>query len=263
MNAHTDVSDAHSAGRDAATETGPRDDFTVSEPREIARVLRQLADARGLLQVQLADGGESYSSALLAVESEPDPVLCLDELIPEEGHRRVQAGTWLHVHGRLSGVPLQFVSRVVDVGTENGVAIYRTALPPKLGYRQRRADFRAMVGLGRPVIVRLRNGDGGEAFQGALHDISIGGMALRLDPRTAQRIEASGASPLQCETTLPSGFDLHCQVEVRHSHPTTPRSDGYILGVCFFTGLDRSARIAVQRYIADLEREMLRTRPRT
>jgi len=143
----------------------------VTDPVQIAALLKKVKDSRTVLQVTLPGRTTEYNSALLDVNLEQGYLL-LDELTPTEGHHLLSNGGQFTVGIRLRGVDMRFTSQVQEVSGQAGIAFYRANLPHSLYYCQRRSFYRVRIGLGLMIPFTIRRGDD-KPLQGRLDDISL------------------------------------------------------------------------------------------
>ena len=229
----------------------------ISFAPQIASLLRRLQESRSLLSVTVSGSDELYNSAVVEVDSGLDYVL-LDELTPSDGHERLLRSRSLHAHARLRGIDISFAGTLQEAGVRDGIAFYRLPLPSLVNYRQRRANFRAHVGMGIPVPVALGGRHAAE-LDGTLCDISTGGIGAMLrSGRTTDLHE--GVVLDHCSISLPIGREISCALEIRYVSHDERRHALRIGGR--YVDLDRSQEKIVEHFVAALERELLRKKPK-
>lgn len=228
---------------------------TVTEPRRLVALLKGLKANRTLLSARVDDQTTWYNTALLKLDADTGDIF-LDELSPQEGHDRLQAGSALHLTGVLNGVPTDFSTRILGVGEQRGIAFYRAALPVSMNYQQRRATFRAYVGRGLKLTVRLVTQEAG-VVSGRLLDLSLGGFGAVLP-------EDSAVYPLDVVTVevleLPEQDPISCTAEVRYLQEEY--SEPILRAGFRFMDLHAQAERALLRAILLLEREQIRRQVR-
>ena len=92
----------------------------LTNPGQIAAVLRRLREERSLLTVRLDQRRLEFRSALLGVDTAAGR-LVLDELNPASGHALVHPGTPLRIICAAHGVETRFDTEVLQVGADNGI----------------------------------------------------------------------------------------------------------------------------------------------
>ncbi len=233
------------------------DPSEVSLPTQIAHILQRLARHHALITVSLPDCEDAFSSTILKLERDAG-ILSIDELNPEEGHGLLLAQKRLRISARLKGVAVDFETALQDVRKEDGIAIYSVAIPTLLHYHQRRAHFRAVIGPAHEVPIVLETTHG-RLLEGQVHDISPGGIGARFhhvaadELRCGQRLES-------CAIKLPRGQTVHSALEVCFVDPSEAPAELKVGGR--FIELNRGNEHMIARFIADLERQRLKTRPR-
>ncbi len=234
-----------------------RDPSEVNLPTQIAHILQRLARHHTLITVSLPECEDSFSSTILKLERDAG-VLCIDELNPEHGHELLLAQKRLRISARLKGVAVDFETTLQDVKKEDGIAIYSVAIPAMLHYHQRRAHFRAVIGPAYEVPVVLEMSDG-RLHEGQVHDISPGGIGARFQHLAANELRC-GARIENCAIKLPRGHTIHSALEVCFVDPSEAPAQLKVGGR--FVELTRANEHMIARFIADLERQRLKTRPR-
>lgn len=225
----------------------------ISHRRRILAVLDAMKDGRTLLSARIEHQRGYFNTTLLKVDAEKGYVF-LDELAPAEGHKKIAVGQTLHLYGFYNNLPAHFAVEVIHVGQHEGIAFYAGPLPKVIHYQQKRAHFRAYVGLGKELTVRLRQGNG-NILSGRLQDVSLGGFGALLPADSILGdLEIVEVESLE----LPEHAAIACSAEIRHSHPTQGRLH---IGARF-THLTPQAERQLLQAIVELEREQLRKQAR-
>lgn len=223
----------------------------ISDPVQIAALLKKVKDSRTLIQVTVPGRATEYNSALLDINQEQG-FLLLDELTPPDGHKSLREQGRLTVVIRLRGVNMRFTSTVQEIGGQAGIAFYRIEFPPHLYYCQRRSFYRVKIGAGLIVPFSITC-EPSKPLEGHLDDISVTGLRAELKQ---QLLFDKGALLPTCAIQLPSGEKVNCEVEVRHiSQDETHRI--FYLGARFIN-LDRPRLNTLKRFVAETERALLR-----
>ena len=229
----------------------------VSQPVQVAGILRRLQEAHALVHVSMPGGNETWLSAILEVQP-TQGYLLLDELTPREGHAILMKAGRLIVTAQIQGVDISFAASLLGTGTSDGLAFYRVQIPEGVRYWQRRASYRARIGAAMVIPVALQNGEG-MVQNGELYDISAGGIGTR-------HKSAKGPVPLlgevwqECRIKLPQQ-ELVCALEIRYVGQDSRTAQLRLGGR--FVDITRPQLKAVETFVAHLERENLRKRRRT
>ncbi len=237
--------------------SGGPDLSEVSLPTQIAHILQRLARHHALITVSLPQCEEFFSSTILALDRESG-VLSIDELNPEEGHALLLARKRLRISARLKGIAVDFETTLQDVRQEDGIAIYSVALPTLLHYHQRRAHFRAVIGAAHEVPIVLQTSHG-RYVEGRVHDISPGGIGALFQRVAADEFQR-GERHENCVIELPRGHTVQSTLEVCFVDPSEAPAQLRLGGR--FVELSRGNEHVIARFIADLERQRLKTRPK-
>ncbi len=227
----------------------------ITDPIQIAALLKKVKDSRTLVQVTLPGLGREYNSALLDIHQDQG-FLLLDELTPADGNQHLVAQRQLTAAIRLRGVDIRFTGTVQEVGGQAGIAFYRIDFPQRLHYRQRRSTYRVKLGMGLLIPFNIAREDGAP-YEGRLDDISLGGIGAELKQTTPYH---RGDLLPTCAIQLPGGDKIDCEVEVRYISKDEPHKK-FHLGARF-VNLDRALQHTLQRFVADAERELMRRKPK-
>lgn len=230
------------------------DEERVSDPARIVGLLRGLKDGHALLSVAMDGDPALYTSAVLEVNSDHGYLL-LDELNPHRGHLRLMETRSLRVRARLRGIELRFPCAIREIGGASGIAYYYAPLPEQVRYRQRRTHFRVAIGAALVIPVHLARGPE-ETVDGALHDLSVGGVGAYVSESNLKR----GDTIQNCVVRIPDAPPLHSALEVCFVRFDETRRKLRIGGQ--FLNLARPQRKTLERFVADLERKFLQRRRR-
>ncbi|APZ43036.1 hypothetical protein BW247_07960 [Acidihalobacter ferrooxydans] len=226
----------------------------ISDRRRIFQILDELTREKALLTA-IFDGNENaFTTAILDVDENKNAML-LDEFLPSPRQNDVIPGVGLWLLGQVRGIKTAFKTRVISVGKENGLPIYRLEIPAAIRHQQRRYSYRAPVALSIRSQVRLKHDDG-LALTGQLRDLSIGGLSVML--KKLRELETLSPNLLftECDLELPGEGHVTVQAEIRHLH-TDPAHKTLQIGLAFQDLPPREQRL-VQRSVSFLEREQLR-----
>lgn len=218
-------------------------------------LLEGLRQNRALLSARLGADSEWFNTALLGVDATSGE-LVLDELVPKEGHEQLREGSTLHVVGVLHGVPTHFSTQVRSIGSARGIAFYRAAVPKKIEYRQRRANFRVPIRRGLSLNVRLIDAES-RLLPGRLLDLSLGGFGAKL--RDANDLEPFDVVTVDA-LELPDCAPVSCKAELRYLQYGEFET-GVRAGFRYID-LDPAVERSMLRAILNLERALIRQQAR-
>jgi c-di-GMP-binding flagellar brake protein YcgR len=230
----------------------------LRSPEVIASMLMRLHESRTLVEVQVPGSSQLHLSAVIGVNAN-EQYLLLDELKSVEAHQRLLQVARLNLRASVKGIDLSFEAPVIDVGVMSGAAFYKTAFPREMLYHQRRSSYRAHVGLAQTVPVSLKREIPDASLTGLLQDISLGGIGARITARLPHGLKSGELLP-DCSIELPSGIVICSSLEVRHIDPARQRQPARVGGR--FVDLDAQQRKVIQRFVIELERELIRKQPK-
>ena len=225
----------------------------VSAHAHVVGLLRRLMDAHALVHVTLPGENEYWLSAVIDVHPQ-DGYLMLDELTPHDGNARMHQARRVVVSAQVQGVDISFATMLIGSGKSDGIVYYRLALPEQVRYWQRRANYRARVGVASVIPVVLQRADRA-TLHGELFDLSAGGVGTR-HKQSGGTVPMLGEVWEHCRLQLPEGHDIACALEIRFiGHDE--RGGNLRLGGRF-VDITRLQLKQVENFVAALERERLR-----
>lgn len=229
----------------------------VTEPQRILEILKSLQDARALLTVTVKGSGKLYNSILIDINA-VNGCFTVDRLYPENSHRVALKAGRLSIHALLNGIEISFSGRLINAVGDNKDALYELSLPEKLFYRQRRASYRVPVSVARGIQVSFSNPEG-HACNGVLSNLSIGGLCAQFDKGIVNFPLSQGLRLPSCRILLPGAQKIETEFELCFVYQDTAYN--YVRVGGKFLSLQKFEERDIQRYIMQLEREILKTRP--
>jgi c-di-GMP-binding flagellar brake protein YcgR len=224
----------------------------VTDPAQIALLLRRIKDSRSLLNITLRGEPRGFLSAILDVKP-VEGVVYLDELVPREGHAAVMRARGINVFTQCQGVDISFNCEIQDSGKEDGAVLYRASLPDILYYSQRREYHRVRVAHAHPVALVIRD-ETGNVANGEVLDISAGGLGAELNKPGTVPFQQGLILP-NCMLKLFTDIELTLALEVRflsRDDKGRPRIGGR------FVELTRGDQKIIEQFVASLDREWRR-----
>ncbi len=230
-------------------------DYEVGSRREIVALLRQIGEHHQLIRMLIRGEADVCVTTILAIDEDSNTIV-LDRSIDQAQNLRMVGAPRVKCETTLDKIRILFGAVNLAPTTWRGEPALRADIPPTLIRLQRREYYRMPTPVTNPVRtlipVPFETGGGMGVF--ALHDISVGGVAL-LDSKLQLGITV-GRVIEGCRIELPEIGPIATALEIRNSldltllnHKTTRR-----LG-CQFVDISRGGLAAVQRYITKLERE--------
>ncbi|HLM54395.1 MAG TPA: flagellar brake protein [Pseudoxanthomonas sp.] len=231
--------------------------YLLHDRREIARVLQSLIERRALVSAYLAPRNRVFPTSLVAV-SVQEETLSIDGSRDPAINALVQHCRHLTCVSMLDRIPIQFRLSGLSRFDADGLATFRTALPDRLLYLQRRDYHRCRVPVVEPLwcSVATAPAPGRPApgpVQLGVFDISVGGMCLSLPTPC----DSLGDGEIQGVLQLPDSEPIALRFVVRSRcfQPVTHHARELVRAGCQFTSLPRGAEAQLQRYIFRQDRQ--------
>jgi flagellar brake protein len=216
---------------------------------EISVVLRSIAQRRDMLTVASKHG--QIVTQLMEVDPREGRIV-FDWGGVEEDNRRLLQASQLSFKGSPDGVRVEFTTSAASEVMVDGRAAFETAFPNKLYHFQRREYFRVPTPILDPFTAEGAFADG-STFRCELHDMSMGGIALRTD--SARLGEAQVGTEFR-DVRLTLGAAGAYSVDLELVSPRmTSNADGvvrYVIGFRF-TRLPGAAESMLQKLITKIE----------
>ena len=226
------------------------DELQIRSPREIARILQELARQHALVTAYPDQMDHSALTTVLAASGE-DNTLVLDQTPDEALNAYLGRGVptdCVALHGR---APVEFHCASLNPGEFEGKPAFIGALPTQMWRLQRRQAYRVPTPVLNPVKCRLTRPDGTEVSV-ALVDLSVGGVGL-IDYANQVALQP-GERFVAARIALPNHGLVVCDLVIRNTY-TLERGDGTSAqrAGCEFANLPADMSALIQRYIHTLD----------
>jgi c-di-GMP-binding flagellar brake protein YcgR len=226
----------------------------LTTPLEISSNLRQLQESHDPLIITFHERSQRFQSYLIEVDRENGSIK-LDEMIPRDGERFLEAGEPFKVEGFHDGVRIAWeCTGTLSIKDSDGDRFYTGDLPTEVVYHQRRNAFRAALKLTDLVSVVL----GGEKLKapldGKLLDISATGCKLRFEGDITDRLQLGQVYDRLIAAPLFGNQPV--SVELRYLH-FEEKLNITFAGLRFHNISGPAAR-NVERFVYQLQREARR-----
>ncbi|MDH5632684.1 MAG: flagellar brake protein [Gammaproteobacteria bacterium] len=222
----------------------------ITEAARIAGLFNAILETRDQFTVQLHNRDDLFNSMILSVNAD-GKTLDLDELQPLAANNFVDKGVTLRMMIRFRGAQLAFSTTVINKGRKNGAISYRCSLPPFLLSRQMRNHYRVEVGVTRNILVILAD-ETGATIQGTLHDISIGGIGIRVNATEVQDVK-TGERLARCTLHVDDTKTISSPLEIKFKKNIANTSLALIGGS--FIDLQPRDKNRLSHFVAALDRE--------
>jgi c-di-GMP-binding flagellar brake protein YcgR len=237
-----------------SNDDAPQPPKVLTTPLEISSNLRQLQESHDPLIITFHERSQRFQSYLIEVDRENGSIK-LDEMIPRDGERFLEAGEPFKVEGFHDGVRIAWeCTGTLSIKDSDGDRFYTGDLPTEVVYHQRRNAFRAALKLTDLVSVEL----GGEKLKspigGKLLDISATGCKLRFEGDITDRLQLGQVYDRLIAAPLFGNQPV--SVELRYLH-FEEKLNITFAGLRFHNISGPAAR-NVERFVYQLQREARR-----
>lgn len=227
--------------------------YLLHDPREIARVLQSLVDARALISAHVMPGGLPCPTALIEVDFETG--VLIDGNHQESINHRIADAHHLTCVSQLDRVRIQFRLYGLTRVEHEGHVAFAAPLPEQLLKLQRRELYRLQLVPGPVVTVQVpavRADD--PPVQARVLDLSGGGLALSIRDEDQARFRVRQVLE-GCSLHLPDIEPLPVQLEVCHLSHQEPLAGATLRAGCRFMELSAHAEKQILQYIFRVERQ--------
>ncbi|WP_255992124.1 flagellar brake protein [Chitinolyticbacter albus] len=224
------------------------DPYLVSDPVQLAHLLHYLLTHRELLCLYPRGLREPFAISTLLGLTEQH--LHLDPA-PQEAFNQRLLKQGITVVTQLRGVKHQFDGATVQEGSHQGRPTLLIALPDQMLCLQRRRNYRLELPLAHPIYCELT----ALGVLLVIADLSQEGLGLLterpLDLQVGQAYES-------CRFTLPNGMLIEAELKLQSITEVAHKQGPPALHYGFrMRGLNTTQANAIQRYLAQLERQRL------
>jgi c-di-GMP-binding flagellar brake protein YcgR len=227
--------------------------YVLHDPREIARVLQSLVEARALISAHVMPGGLPCPTALLEVDREGN--VLIDGNHQESVNQRIAGAHHLTCVSQLDRVRIQFRLQDLSRVDNDGRVAFAAPAPASLLKLQRRELYRLQLVPGPVVTLQVPASDEQDPpLQVRVVDLSGGGLALSVREPDEARFSARTFHE-GCLLRLPDTGPLPVQVEVAHLSRQEPLAGATLRAGCRFVGLSPNVEKQVLQYIFRVERQ--------
>ena len=234
-------------------------DFSLSNPKQINRIIQSLRDDHQLVGVNFGEPGKGSQSIILDIDTE-DGFFTVDEFPSSECHRLATTGKTFDLKAELNGIDVNMPGlSVEDVREDEEGSLYRVAIPKRISYAQRREAFRARVSglMTVPVNVAIvadeQEGTGVETeiHEATLSDISAEGCRLSIPGTEVCPFDTIGLV-LSLSIHVPDDDPIQVIAETRHQRFLS-RSKLWFIGCRFHTDV-AEVRSRIERFVIHMQR---------
>lgn len=222
----------------------------ITDPARIAGILYRIRDSHLLISIAFPNSRQLYNSAILEIDPN-SKYIEIDELNPEQGHKKLLNIQTLTANTKLDGVNISFKCQLIEIGHESDIAFYRMTFPEKLLYRQQRAHYRVQISAALDIPISIRRDDG-TVLNGKVRDISAGGVGMRFTINASDELLQGEYIP-KCIVNLADNKIIKSAIEVRFHHKL-PDKRICLVGARF-VGMSNHERDEIIKFVTIIDRE--------
>ncbi|GEM_PF-496441 len=238
---------------DPLSNAHPNPNF-LTDNHKIRQLLKDIEEASPLCTINFESTDENFSSSILDVQLE-NALIIIDELIPSHGNHLITKEHSVKLSTLHKGINLAFKLEIIDTGSSRGIAYYKTTIPEKIYYPQRRSSPRIQItSLNIPfsgMSQRTQSSIGGLVF-----DLSRSGVGIS-SPNNIVRLQR-GDLLKNCTIMLDKqviSFDLI----VRFIKTPNQGIKNTLVGG-YFENINSKGKNKIERFVATIEREEIRNK---
>ena len=231
----------------------PNTSYRITSQSEIKALLEKLLVNHTLLSIRLDNRSRTFGSMILEVNNQQN-YLVLDEFYPRNEITESLTGNHLLIETKLNGVDIRFKTFVTAVAEKDNTEYYKVSYPTYVHHHQRRATYRANVGVSDSIPLALSTTDN-VLMHAELCDISLGGIHARIKSPMFDKLSVGSELPT-CIIQGHNGKKIVSSLEVvrieQNQAPRLPRMSAK------FTRIAPRDKHELARLIATLDRENIK-----
>lgn len=225
---------------------------------DINHLISKVYAKHSLLSITIDSPDEFYGSTIIEINDDEN-FLVIDELYPEEGHKKVEPGLSLNFHTQYSGAFVNFTGTVLAIAENEKAAYYKIGMPKKVEYHQQRNTYRIATSISDPIPVSLVNQDE-VLIKAELRDLSHGGLCLRVNAASHISIHNGDYFP---SCLIHAGTDHKILSSLNICHVENNKETGSLRIGAEFAVMSKIDRRELEHLIATLERAIIQKIKRT
>jgi len=225
----------------------------LTDQKKIQSLLKEIEQASPLCTITFEGSTEKFSSSILDIQLDNKQII-LDELLPAHGNSLLKKTTKLKLSTLHKGIHLAFKLEHMTSGSSRGITYYKTEIPDRVFYPQRRTSPRIQItsmsipfsGISERTQVSIG---------GLVYDLSRGGVGVSC-PNNIARFQR-GDLLKNCRITIDDqtiNFDLAVRFVKTSSGTRKTLVGGY------FENIPSKSKNKIERFVAAIEREEIRNR---
>lgn len=225
----------------------------IKKSDDIFGLLKKIQSHHSLLTVTIGGIETAYGSTMLDINKE-EQYLVLDELNPLEGHEKLEVGSKIKINTQHAGALVRFTSSIGAIGGDNDAAYYKVPIPTSIEYHQRRNAFRVSISINDTIPVSLKTEDD-IAISAVLRDISVGGMALRVNETPHVRLREGDFVP---NSTIRISDSRQIVASLNVCRVQQIKESGMLRVGVQFVKMNKADIRELEHFVAEMQREMIK-----
>lgn len=229
--------------------------YSVRNPKQIAIYLSLLAKNGSMISARLSEGGKSYLTSVLDVNTDKN-VLVLDCGVKEELNQLVEKAHKVTFNADYHGIKVSFIGNDIKRVIYQDESAFIMPMPKTIFWMERREYFRAKSPLSKVSYCQLSLDD--RLVNLRLCDISLTGFSVFNSSRELSGLILPDMSFTKAKLVLSDCVDENIiSFIIRYKFVTNNKNQKTQKIGCKFTDINRQVEDAVQQYIQNIQREDL------
>ncbi len=229
-------------------------EYLLTNPKLINKHLSLLVSSGFLVTLHI-DDKQSFMTMILHVDQEKK-ILIVDNAPDELLNKKILTQKSVRFSGTYQGIDFSFQSNAIRSGRFRNQPVFGMALPKDLFWRQRREFYRIRSPQHRNSWLSVPNS--GDMWSLSLLDLSLSGAAVLGTPDIDREQITEDTVLPDCRLTLDGQGEGEVTIKIIYQHPLNIKKPqlGIRVGVKFLS-MERGVELKIQRYMRELERELL------
>ncbi len=223
--------------------------FFLTDQKKIIQLLKDLEEASPLCTITIKGITEQFSSSILDVQIDNKQII-LDELSPRHGHELLINQNKLKLITIYNGIRLAFNLSGIKTGSSHGIAYYKSFIPNRIYYPQRRSFTRTIINYDQITFSGISSRNQA-TVGGKIFDISTVGVGVCL-PSNRARFQR-GDSVKNCTINL-NGHIMNFDLAVRFVKKNNQGNDKTQIGG-YFENISTEDKNKLRGFVMTLEQE--------
>jgi c-di-GMP-binding flagellar brake protein YcgR len=233
-------------------------EYLIGNPKEIASILQTIAQRKSRVALYYNEGISMVLTLILAADENG---VWIDAASNPQDNRLIERSKRIIFVSSHNQAKVQFIATDAMLGTYEDAPAFSLALPLKLLRLQRRDYYRLVTAETGALncIIRPVADQAHIQQEVTVMDISIGGVALVCEQTGVELLP--GMVYEQCQIELPGLGTLEATIEVKNAFEITDRNGKVKRRAgCVFVKPDSKTTMLLQRYVAQMQQQMVSKR---